>query len=140
MGRVVLGLWWLGWMVAQAPRSDQAPVPRVELGETVPDPVTAATTISFDILPEVCSRGHVPTVSLRIYNVLVQVVATPVLEGQATALVNQKLACGPHRAQWDGRVVGGRVATPGVYYYQLTVDGYRFTRKLIVPRRPAGST
>jgi len=32
----------------------------------------------------------------------------------------------------DGKVV----ATPGVYYYQLVVDGERFTRKMIVQKTP----
>jgi hypothetical protein len=123
----------------QAPAQD-APAARVELRENVPNPVTSSTTISFEILPEVCARNHVPTVSLSIYNVLVQVVAVPVLDGSnALPLRNLKLACGMHQAVWDGRQLDGRPATTGVYYYQLTVDGERFTRKLIVQRR-AGET
>lgn len=116
---------------AQAP-----PAVRVELGEGVSDSLTGSTTIAFSILPEVCSRGHVPAVSLRIFNVLVQVVAIPVLEGDpAASLAGTRLKCGEYRARWDGRQLDGRPATTGVYYYQLTVDGERFTRKLIVQRQ-----
>lgn len=117
-------------------RAQAPPAVRVELGEGIPDSLTGSTTIPFSILPEVCSRGHVPTVSLKIFNVLVQVVAVPVLEGDTPAsLAGARLRCGEYRARWDGKQLDGRPATTGVYYYQLTVDGERFTRKLIVQRR-----
>lgn len=117
--------------VAQAP-----PAVRVELGEGVADTATGSITIPFSILPEVCSRGHIPAVSLKVYNVLVQVVAIPALEGEAPgSLSGTRLKCGTYRVKWDGRQLDGRPATTGVYYVQLTVDGERFTRKLIVQRR-----
>ena len=121
---------------ASVVRAQAPPAVRVELGEGVPDSLTGSTTIPFSILPEVCSRGHVPTVSLKIFNVLVQVVAIPALQGEAPgSLGGTRLKCGSYRVQWDGRQLDGRPATTGVYYYQLTVDGERFTRKLIVQRR-----
>ena len=117
-------------------RAQAPPAARVELGEAIPDSLTGSTTIPFSILPEVCSKGHVPTVSLKIFNVLVQVVAVPALEGEAPgSLGGTRLKCGAYRVRWDGRQLDGRPATTGVYYYQLTVDGERFTRKLIVQRR-----
>lgn len=134
----------LALTLAGAPRATaQQPAPpvRVELRENVPNPVTSSTTIAFEILPEVCARNHVPTVSLNIYNVLVQVVAIPMLEGPTPVpLRNLKLGCGEHRAYWDGRQLDGSPAVTGVYYYQLTVDGERFTRKLIVQRRQGETT
>jgi hypothetical protein len=117
-------------------RAQAPPAVRVELGEGIPDSLTGAITIPFSILPEVCSRGHVPAVSLKIFNVLVQLVAVPGLEGEAPgSLAGTRLKCGAYRVRWDGRQLDGRPATTGVYYYQLTVDGERFTRKLIVQRR-----
>jgi hypothetical protein len=122
--------------VAPLAHAQATPAVRVELRENIPNPVTSSTTIAFEILPEVCARSHVPTVSLSIFNVLVQVVAIPVLEGSnPVPWKGVKLACGEHRAAWDGKQLDGRPATTGVYYYQLTVDGERFTRKLIVQRR-----
>jgi hypothetical protein len=121
---------------ATAVRGQAPPAVRVELGEGVTDSTTGSTTIPFSILPEVCSKGHMPLVSLKIYNVLVQVVAIPVLEGETpVALTGNRLRCGEYHARWDGKQLDGRPATTGVYYYQLTVDGERFTRKLIVQRR-----
>jgi hypothetical protein len=46
------------------------------------------------------------------------------------------LKCGEYHAYWDGKYLDGkREATPGVYYYQLTVDGERYTRKMIAQRK-----
>ena len=47
-----------------------------------------------------------------------------------------RLRCGEHRAYWDGKYLDGkREAITGVYYYQLTVDGERFTRKMIAQKK-----
>jgi hypothetical protein len=115
------------------------PPPRVELKENYPNPFFPATTIPFEISREVCARGHQPVVSLKIYNVLVQVVAIPTLaNGSSERLDSLRLRCGEYRAFWDGRYLDRKgEATPGVYYYQLTVDGERFTRKMIVQRKIA---
>jgi len=140
MVRLVWPGWWLGLLVGVGtPVAAQANVapPRIELRENYPNPFFPTTTIPFLIAQEVCARGHQPVVSLKIYNVLVQVVAVPVLEKDTTVRLDGiRLRCGEHRARWDGTVLDGeRDATPGVYYYQLTVDGERFTRKMIVQRR-----
>ena len=123
--------------VATRPRN-VAP-PRVELKENYPNPFFPTTTIPFALSQEVCSRGHQPVVSLKIYNVLVQVVAIPVLAAGSDERVDSlRLRCGKYRSYWDGKYLDGKAeATPGVYYYQLTVDGERFTRKMIVQRKPA---
>ena len=146
MVRLVWPGWWLGLLVGVGtPVGAQANVAphRVELMENYPNPFFPTTTIPFSISEEVCSRGHQPVVSLRIYNVLVQVVAIPVLTNGAGArpavterLDSLRLRCGGYHAYWDGKYLDGRgEATPGVYYYQLTVDGERFTRKMIAQRR-----
>lgn len=129
----------LGLTLAVAPVEAQQVPLKVDLLENVPNPVTTGTTIGFVIAPEVCGQGHVPTVSLQIYNVLVQVVAVPVLD-DGRPMLNLKLSCGEHRAVWDGRQKDGKPAQTGVYYYQLVVDGQRFTHKLIVQRSSSGAT
>ena len=137
--------WWLGLLVGVGtPVAAQANVlpPRVELKENYPNPFFPTTTIPFLISQEVCARGHQPVVSLKIYNVLVQVVAIPVLTNGSGP--------GPARNDWTAcdcaaasttRSGTGSIwmesgeATPGVYYYQLTVDGERFTRKMIAQKK-----
>lgn len=132
--------WWLGLLVGiGSPVAAQANVdpPRVELKENYPNPFFPATTIPFAIGPQVCANGRQPVVSLKIYNVLVQIVAIPVLAAGSEERVDSlRLRCGRYRTYWNGKYLDGKTeATPGVYYYQLTVDGERFTRKMIVQRQ-----
>jgi hypothetical protein len=113
---------------------ERGPPPLVELRENSPNPFFPSTTIPFVIHAEVCERGHQPLVSLKIYNVLVQAVAVPVLHNLNGEKIDRiRLNCGAYEAFWDGKFSDGkREVTPGVYYAQLTVDGQRFTLKLIV--------
>ncbi|HET7024588.1 MAG TPA: hypothetical protein VFI39_05235 [Gemmatimonadales bacterium] len=115
------------------------PPPVAQLQENSPNPFYPATLIPFSIASSECANGHQPLVSLKVYNVLVQVVAIPVLQssnGQVLDAIH--IPCGDHVALWDGRMIGGSAEpTPGIYYSQLTVNGVRFTRKMIV-RAPPG--
>ena len=113
------------------------PSPSAILGENTPNPFFPATLLPFSIRSEECTDGQQPLVSLKVYNVLVQVVAIPVLQsGKGELLDNIRITCGDHVALWDGRTLDGRIEpAPGVYYSQLTVDGVRYTRKMIV-RKP----
>jgi hypothetical protein len=135
MRRLTRAGWWLGLLMmgtgVPAAAQSEPPPTRVELRENEPNPFVTSTTIAFEIAPEVCAGGHRPQVSLKVYNVLVQVVAVPVLIGDGDRLDDARLNCGTHQAYWDGRQLDGqRAATAGIYYYQLTVDGERFTRKM----------
>ena len=137
--RGLLLIWLIGVgppLAAQQNRPPPPP-PTVSLGENTPNPFFPATLIPFHIAPEECTDGQQPLVSLKVYNVLVQAVAVPVLQsGRGEVLENIRLTCGDHVALWDGRTLDGRVEpAPGVYYVQLTVNAVRYTRKMIV-RRP----
>jgi hypothetical protein len=114
--------------------------PPVELRQNYPNPFNPATTIPFALSKDLWANGHRPTVSLKIYNVLAQLVATPTLQGAGVELNAIELAwcstpvagiCG-YNAYWDGKVANGAEAASGVYIYQLIVDGRRFTKKMIV--------
>jgi hypothetical protein len=131
---------WPGWTLAflalvacPMGAQERGPPPRVELRENFPNPFFPSTTIPFVIHPEVCEGGHQPLVSLKIYNVLVQAVAVPVLHNlNGERLDNLHLSCGAYEAFWDGKFADGKnELTPGVYYAQLAVDGQRYTLKLI---------
>ena len=83
---------------------------------------------------ETGTQRHV--VTLRIYNILSQVVAVAALvdtaadsgRNQASVprpLSNLALACGSYAGRWDGtHSHDGRQAAPGVYMYQLLIDGH----------------
>ena len=114
--------------------------PPVELKQNYPNPFNPATTIPFTLGGDLFANGHEPRVSLKIYNVLAQLVAVPILQGTGEALTDLELTCGTagtspcaFSAYWDGNVLNtGNPAASGVYIYQLIVDGRRFTKKMIV--------
>jgi len=135
-----LGLWAAGMGVGVQSAWGQAETsqPVVQLKQNYPNPFNPATTIPFTLSGDVFANGHRPKVSLKIYNVLAQLVAVPILQGTGEALQNLELACSSaqgcaYSAYWDGNILASsRPAASGVYIYQLVVDGNRFTKKMIV--------
>jgi len=131
-----LGLWAAG--VGAKEMQGQGPTPTVELKQNYPNPFNPATTIPFALGGDAFASGHRPKVSLKIYNVLAQLVAVPVLQGTGEPLDKLELTCSTSTgcaftAYWDGNVANsGRQAASGVYIYQLTVDGARFTKKMVI--------
>jgi hypothetical protein len=119
----------------QPARSNQ-----VELLQNYPNPFNPATTIPFRLNEDLFRGGRNPVVSLRIYNVLAQLVAIPSLQASGQPLDNLELECRDSRdgycefsAYWDGRYIGSaREAASGVYVYQLIVNGQRTSRRMIV--------
>lgn len=109
---------------------------RVQLGQNYPNPFNPETTIPFSLPQALFEGGHRPVVSLKIYNVLAQLVAVPILQGSGEPLENVRLdwnGTGQYSAYWDGKIVGtNREAPSGVYVYQLTVDGQRETNKMTI--------
>src|SRR6058998_1548827 len=88
----------------------QTPQPAVELKQNYPNPFNPATTIPFSLSGDLFSNGHRPVVSLKIYNVLAQLVAVPILQGTGEALTDLELTCGSagpspcaFNAYWDGK-------------------------------------
>src|SRR2546426_12445288 len=69
------------------------PPPLVELKQNYPNPFNPATTIPFTLNGELFANGHRPKVSLKIYNVLAQLVAVPILQGTGEDLDNLELTC-----------------------------------------------
>jgi len=118
------------------------------LGQNLPNPFSHETTIPFSVGDAGCAVGtqrHV--VTLRIYNILSQQIATPTLvdsiagdppadPGKPRELTNLELSCGSYTARWDGtHGPGNRQAAPGVYMYQLLVDGHPSGMKKMLLRR-----
>ena len=132
---LLLGL--MAGMAAPAVAQVPSPAPPFELGDNSPNPFYPATSIPFVLTPEACTDGHVPLVTLEIYNVLVQVVAVPELQtGGRERVRNLHMRCGSYVAYWSGRYLDNeREVSPGVYYYRLTVDGQSQVKKMIVRRQ-----
>jgi hypothetical protein len=104
------------------------------LGQNFPNPFRPDTFIPFTI-DDCNGPGGQHVVSLRVYNVLAQLVATPVLHGAGRPIANMRLSCGEYLGHWDGSVLkSGRPAAAGVYVYELVVDGQRTSKKMFVAK------
>ncbi len=114
--------------------------PGFGLGQNYPNPFNPTTTIPFTIGDQPCTNtggGRRYRVSLRIYNVLAQIVAVPILQGGDEAagqpLENLQLGCGPKSAFWNGNYLNqSREVASGIYLYRLEVDGRAIVKKMIV--------
>jgi len=113
---------------------------QVELQQNYPNPFNPATTIPFRLSEALFANGHRPVVSMRVYNVLAQLVAIPTMQSSGEPLDGVALECRDPRngfcefsAYWDGKYLGtDRDAASGVYVYQLVVDGQRLSRRMVV--------
>lgn len=89
-----------------------------QLHANYPNPFNPETNIPFEI------GGHqsVP-VKLSVYNVIGQLVATP---------VDRVLSPGVYEAAWDGRDKYGTPVSSGLYFYELSAGNYRMLGKMIL--------
>ena len=109
-----------GQTTTQQPAAGRKPAG--SLGQNFPNPFNPETAIPFSV--ECDGSGTQHTVTLRIYNVLAQLVAVPKLDGTAAPVEKLKLGCGSYVARWDGKFQAtGREAASGVYVYQFILDG-----------------
>jgi hypothetical protein len=110
------------------------------LGPNYPNPLVSETRIPFTVGDSACTD---PTrqykVSLRIYNLLAQLVAVPVLQNGTITLAGGEplegvqLTCGRYTAYWNGTAIPDkRPVAPGLYLYRLEVDGQGDVKKMIV--------
>lgn len=130
----LLGLLLAAPSLAEA--QDRPPTEPVRLKRNYPNPFNPETTIPFSVDPLIFADGHEPMASLRIYNVLAQLVAIPILQGSGEPLDNVRLqwnGTGDYSAYWDGKIMGTDVEAPsGVYVYQLTVDNDRKSMRMTI--------
>ena len=137
--------WLLAGLFLTAPRvsmaqQDTSRSRQVELLQNYPNPFNPATTIPFRLSESLFRNGRAPVVSIRIFNVLAQLVAVPSLQASGQRLDGVALECRELRngfcefsAYWDGKYLNtDREAASGVYVYQLIVDGRRTSRRMIV--------
>ena len=112
------------------------PTEAVRLGRNYPNPFNPETTIPFELSQALFEDGNRPTVGLRIYNVLAQLVAIPILQGSGEPLDNVQLewnGTGQYSAYWDGKIRDtDREAPSGVYVYQLLVNGQSHTERMTI--------
>jgi hypothetical protein len=109
------------------------------LEQNYPNPFNPETRIPFVLSEELFVDGRAPVVTIRIYNILQQVVAVPTAlrhplgEGVAVAGLEYP-APGRYEAFWDGTDRNGRQVASGIYLMQLVVNGASQTRKMYVTK------
>lgn len=114
--------------------------PAVTLKQNYPNPFNPETWIPFEI-PCSNDASQQSRVSLRVYNLLAQLVAVPVLQGGTgnvaggQPLENVLLTCGQYTAYWNGnyRNTSNEVAS-GIYMYVIEVDGQRTVKKMLITK------
>ena len=90
----------------------------ISLRQNVPNPFNPSTAIAFD-LPKF---AHI---QLRILNILGQAVRQ---------LLDETRSAGRHTVRWNGNNDRGRAVASGIYFYQLQVESFVQTRKMILLR------
>ncbi len=106
-----------------------------KLQQNYPNPFNPETSARFAIGDSpACAEGSKQyRVSIRVYNILSQLVAVPTMQGSAgnvvggvTPLENVQLPCGEYVWYWNGNYKGtSQEAASGVYLAVLEVDGKR---------------
>jgi hypothetical protein len=133
--RTGLGL-LLGGVVAHPAAAQRTPAPPAfALEEPRANPVLPAALVPFSLASEVCRRGHVPRVTLQVYNVVGNAVATLSLRDRPAVILDSiALRCGQYVGLWDGTVAKGtRAASPGLYLISLSVDGeLKVSKKFLI--------
>jgi hypothetical protein len=118
------------------------------LGRNYPNPFSPATRIPFTVGdPPACTNsGRRYQVNLKIYNLLAQLVAVPVMaEGSGSAsggdspvgrpVQSMMLPCGQYTAYWNGMDLGStHEVASGLYLYRLEVNGKAVVRKMLIQR------
>lgn len=107
------------------------------LEQNYPNPVNPETWIPFSLDSSLFGQGQSALVTIRIYNILSQVVAIPEAmdhpKGRGTRVINLEYEePGRKVAYWDGKDLAGNPVSSGVYYVQMVVGDEPQTRKLVV--------
>ena len=108
------------------------------LDQNYPNPFNPETTIPFQLGDDVFVDGRPAVVSIRIFNVLAQLIAHPValrhVSGEGVPVDQLEYTQpGRYEAYWDGTDQMGRQVASGIYLMQISVNGLRpLTRRIVV--------
>jgi hypothetical protein len=107
------------------------------LGSNYPNPFKPDTRIPFELHESMFVEGRPVIVSIRIYDIVAQYVASPTAlghpAGDGTPVVNLEYGTpGRHETYWDGKNSSGSYVVAGVYLVQLTVNGETQNRRVLV--------
>jgi len=96
-----------------------------ELGQNYPNPFNPSTTIPFTVSSSQF-MVHCPIhTTLKIYNILGQLVRT---------LVDEARMSEDYQVIWDGKDQDGKEVKSGIYFYVLSCDKFKDSRKMLLIR------
>jgi hypothetical protein len=98
---------------------------RFTLAQNYPNPFNPATSIPYQVGGSQFMVHGPSHTSLKIYNILGQLVRT---------LVDEEKAPGNYKVIWDGKDNSGKEVGSGIYFYQLKTEEYTATRKMVLLR------
>lgn len=109
------------------------------LEQNYPNPFNPSTYIPFVLDEDLFEGGKPVVVTIRIFNVLQQLVGVPTAldhpHGNGVPVLELAYTTpGRKEAFWDGRDRNGREVASGVYYLQLVVNGDSWVRKMVVAK------
>ena len=109
------------------------------LEQNYPNPFNPSTRIPFVLEETMFKDGRPVVVSIRIFNLLQQLVAVPTalnhpLGNGVPVLDLAYDTPGRKEAYWDGRDRNGREVASGVYYLPLGVNDQTVVRKMVVAK------
>jgi hypothetical protein len=126
-------------LYAQEPPRQEGAKSGFSLEQNYPNPFNPETRIPFVLSPDLFAQGRTPVVTIRIFNILQQVVAVPTALrhplGEGVPMANLEYSSpGRFEAYWDGTDMNGRQVASGIYLMQLSVNGVSQTRKMYVTK------
>ena len=94
-----------------------------QLNQNYPNPFNPTTTIRYTVhRPSSVVRSPIPT-TLKIYNILGQLVKT---------LVNEPKSTGEYEVVWDGKDEKGNSLSSGIYFYRLAIGEQTETKRMLL--------
>ncbi len=104
-----------GFVFTDAPKEKLLRPLKFELSQNYPNPFNPATTIRY-ALPKA------QKITLEIFNIIGQ---------RVKVLENGEQTAGEHTLTWNGTDEKGEIVPSGVYFYKLTGENFRETKKMI---------
>ncbi len=109
------------------------------LEQNYPNPFNPSTRIPFVLDDKLFEDGRPAVVTIRIFNILQELVAVPTalnhpLGDGVPVLELVYETPGRKEAFWDGKDRNGREVASGVYYLQLVVNNQSVVRKMLVAK------
>ncbi len=98
---------------------------RFTLLQNYPNPFNPSTTLPFSLKVQGSTFKGPIHATLKIYNILGQLVRT---------LVDEEKAPGKYKVIWDGKDNSGKEVGSGIYFYQLKTEEYTATKKMVLLR------